>query len=125
MKGLMKSFEAVIAILMVAAVFIYFFRGVEQLPEFETTNWQLKGFNSLKTLDKNNQLRQYALANDTQTIEGQLSSLLPAEVSYRIVVCNATCGNPGITSSKLTSVNYFIAGDIENFQPKQIVLYMW
>jgi hypothetical protein len=125
MKGLMKSLEAVIAILMMLTFFIYFFRGAEQLPEFETINWQLKGFNSLKTLDKNNQLRQYAIANDTQTIESQLASLLPAETSYKIIICNATCGNPGITSEKLTSVSYFIAGDLANFQPREIVLYMW
>lgn len=125
MKGLMKSLEAVIAILMVVAVFIYFFRGGEQLPEFETINWQLKGFNSLKILDNQNQLRQYVLDDDVQTIENKLLPLLPSGVSYKVVICEATCENPGITSEKLTSVNYFITGDLANFQPKQIVLYMW
>lgn len=125
MKGIMKSLEAVIAILMVLVIFVYFFRGTEPLPEFETINWQLKGFSSLKTLDKNNQLRQYALTNDTQTIESQLSSLLPTEVSYKIIICNVTCGSPGIISEKLTSVSYFVAGDLANFQPRQIILYMW
>jgi hypothetical protein len=125
MKGLMKSFEAVIAILIVLGVFIYFFGVAEQLPEFESINWQLKGFNSLKVLDENNQLRQYTIANNTQAIENQLFSLLPTELNYKVVVCGATCENPEIAAEKLTSVSYFIAGDISNFQPRQIVLYMW
>jgi hypothetical protein len=125
MKGLTKIFEAVITILMVVTVFIYFFGKIEELPGFETANWQLRGFNSLKILDKNNQLRQYALANDTEAIENQLSSLLPAEVNYKIIICNTTCENPGISAEKLTSVSYFIAGDISNFQAKEIILYMW
>lgn len=123
---MMKTLEAVLAVILVLGVFIYFYRGTEQLPEFETINWQLKGFNALKTLDKNNQLRQYAISNDTVTIESELSSLMPAEVTYKVIVCSQTsCGGLGITSERLTSISYFIAGDLANFQARQIILYMW
>jgi hypothetical protein len=125
MKGIMKVLEAVFAILMIVTVFIYFYSGNEQLQGFETINWQLKGFNSLKSLDNNNELRQYVVANDSSTIESKLSSMLPGEVSYKIYICNATCGGPGVSSEKLTSVSYFVAGNIGNLQSREVVLYMW
>lgn len=121
----MKTLEVIISILMIITIFITFFRGPEQLPEFESINWQLKGFNSLKTLDNNNELRQYAVINDTQTIENKLSSLLSSEVGYKVAVCNQTCINPSISAKKLVSVSYYITGDLANYQPREIVLYMW
>lgn len=125
MKGLLKSLEAVIAILMILTVYVTFFAPKEPLPEFETINWRVRAFNALTILDENNELRLYALANDTTTIENKLQNLLPVERSYHVVVCNETCLTPNITADKITSVTYFIAGRIGNIQPKQVVLYVW
>jgi len=125
MKGMLQSLEAVIGILMVLTVYVTFFAPKEQLPEFETINWRSRAFDALSVLDENNELRLYALANDTTTIENKLLALLPVERSCLVVVCNETCPTPNITANKITSVAYFIAGRIGNIQPKQIILYVW
>lgn len=123
-KGILQSLEAVIAILMILAFFVIFFVVKEPLPGFETVSWKLKGFNSLKALDDNNELRQYALTNNTLRIKEKLQGLL-SPMNYEIMICSDTCVYPNITAEKLVSVSYLIAGNINSFSPREIVLYLW
>ena len=120
---MLKTLEAVIAALMVLIFFAVFF-SPQSLPEFETSIWKIKGFNALKALDESNELRKYVLENNTQEIEKKLQLLLPPTVNYEVVVCEQNC-YVSVESEKLVSVNYFIAGDVNEIEPKQIVLYMW
>lgn len=122
---MLQSLEAVMAILMVLAVFVIMFASKESLPEFETVSWKLKGFTSLKALDDSNELRLYALTNDTQRIEEKLQNLLPPNANFDVWICSGTCINPDITAEKLISVSYLIAGNASGFGPREIVLYMW
>lgn len=125
MKGLLKSLESIISILMIFVVFIVYFGSKEALPEFESISWQLKGFNALKVLDQTNELRQYVLANNSQTIENKLIPLVPPEINIKVVVCQFDCQKPDVQSEKTVSVSYLIAGDVNDFRPRQIILYMW
>jgi len=123
-KGISQSLEAVIAILMIMTIFVISYRQAT-LPEFETVSWKLKGFDSLKVLDENNELREYALANNTLAIKEKLQSLLPTYLNYEVVVCDESCPVLNIESEKLVTVSYIISGDTNTFIPKQIFLYMW
>ena len=125
MKGLLKSLEAIVSILTVFVIFVVFFGSNEVLPEFETINWQMKGFNALRSLDQSNDLRQYVLANSTGVIENKLLQFVPPEVNIKVVVCQAFCEKPDVESEKIISINYLIAGDVNDYRPRQIVLYMW
>lgn len=124
-KGILQSLEAVIAVLMILTTFVVLFAPREGLPEFETVSWKLRGFNSLKALDDNNELRMYALTNNTQTINEKLQSLLLSNMNFDVRICNQTCVNPNITAERIVSVSYLIAGNTSNFGPREIVLYMW
>jgi hypothetical protein len=124
-KGMLQTLEAIIGILSVLTVFALFFVQRVQLPEFETINWRNRGFAALKTLDENNELRQYVLANDTETIKNKLSEILPPNLNFEVVICELECGSIGIELEKLASVNYVIAGNLSSFSPRQIILYMW
>lgn len=125
MKGIMKTLEAVITILMVLVIDVIMFSAPIVPPDFESINLQLRAFSSLQTLDANNELRYYVSQNDTMTITNKLSSLMPTNVNYLISVCSSTCIAPVINSTRILSVNYLISGDYSNFNPQQIVLYMW
>ncbi len=124
-KGLLQSFEAIIAILMILTVFIMYYGPIQPLPEFRGINRKLRGFEALKALDNNNELRSYAIANDTKSIESKLYNLLPRNLNYEVFVCEANCGYPNIASESLVSVVYVLAGNISSFKPVQVVLYMW
>lgn len=125
MKGLLQTFEAIIAVFAIFSFFLIFYAPKEPLPEFDTINWELKGINALKALDDNNELRSFAIGNDTTTIKTKLSPLLPPEVSYEIVICELNCTALNIDASKVASVNYLIAGNVGDLKFKQIILYMW
>jgi len=124
-KGLLKSLEALIAILMIMSVFLMFYGSAEEVPEFKGINWKLRGFAALEFLDSTNELRNLALRNDTAEIEKKLQPLMPGDVDYVVIVCGTTCDNPGVTSEELVSVSYLLAGNVSMFQPKQVVLYIW
>jgi len=124
-KGLLKSLESIISILTIFVFFVVFFGSNETLPEFETINWQMKGFYALRTLDQGNELRQYVLANNTNVIENELLPLVPPEINIKVVVCQTFCEKPDVQSEKIISINYLIAGDVNDYRPRQVVLYMW
>ena len=124
-KGMMKILEAVIAILMVMTTVVIYFGSKESFPEFESTNRGIRAFHALRALDQNNKLRSDVVANNTRNIENSLRSLIPAEMNFQVFVCQTACGKPSVQSEKMLSVIYLVAGDIDDFKPRQIILYMW
>ena len=125
MKGMLKTFEAVIAIFMMATFFITVFATEEKTVDISTVNWKIIGFNALKALHDQNKLATAALSNDTSTIETRLSSIIPSTINYQVLVCTDTCLKPSIISSEVTSVSFFIAGNASNVSPREVVLYIW
>jgi len=125
MKGLMRSFEAIIAILTITSTFFILFSTKEPVPEFDTINWRLNGFNALQSLDERGELTEAVLSNDTSGIESKLSVLLPTNLNYDLVICSETCPGVSINSEKITSVHYFISGNITNVQGREVILYLW
>ena len=121
----MQILEAVISILLIVTVFLIYYSPKERLPEFETITWRIKGFSALKALDDNGELRSYAIANNATPIESKLASLLPVNLNYDVVLCEQTCSKPSISSDKITTVIYLLAGDFGNITAKQVILYMW
>jgi hypothetical protein len=122
---MMQILEAIISIILILTIFLIYYSPNEKLPEFESINWKIRGFGALKALDDNNELRSYALANDVASIQNKLSSLLPVNLNYQVVLCGQTCSKPTISSERITTVIYLLAGDFGNITAKQIVLYMW
>ena len=125
MKGILRSFEAVVAILIISSTFFILFSAREPLPEFDTINWRLVGFNSLKTLDDNNELTSAVLSNNTSEITSKLASMIPPNLNYQVIICADTCPSVSINSEKITSVHYFIVGNITSVQAREIVVYIW
>lgn len=133
MKGILKVFEAVITILTVFVVYILLFSTSAQPPDLSSLNLQLQAFNALQALDATNDLRTSAIANDTVSITSALvgnitgvsTALLPSNVNFLVNVCSTVCSPPVINSTRIVSVDYIIAGDINNYNPRQIVVYMW
>ena len=124
-KGILQSLEAAMAALMILTALAIVFSSKENIPEFETVSWKSKGFNSLKTLDDSNELRLYALTNNTQIIVEKLQNLLPSNVNFDVKICSSNCTLPNITAEKIVSVSYLISGNVTTFNPKEIFLYMW
>ena len=65
------------------------------------------------------------MVDDTTSIKNELSSILPVNLNYDVVLCEQVCSKPTMSSDKIASVTYLLAGDFGNVTPKQVVLYMW
>lgn len=124
-KGILMSLEAVLAIIMILIVFITYYGTKEQLPEFETINWQLKTMSALRALDNTNDLRSYVVENNSIGLNNKLNPLLPPEVNHQVFICETQCGKTNVTSEKIVSVSYLVAGDINNFKPRQVFVFLW
>lgn len=125
MRGLLQSFESVVAILIISVFLVTFFRSTESIPEFESINRQMNGFNAIKILEKNNELRTLVVKNDTISIKNKLSPLIPAGLSYDVFVCEKECVKPNVTASKIVSVFYLFSGDFNEPLPRQLALFIW
>ena len=122
---MLRTLEAVIAILMISTIFIIFYQTIGILPDFETINWKIAGYNGLKTLDMTLGLRQEVLTGNTTAIEAKLSGIMPPAANYTVRICGVSCSSPSISSSKIVSVSYIVAGYRDAYAPRQVVLYLW
>lgn len=125
MKGIMKTLEAIITILMVMVAYILIFSVPVSPPDFESINLQLRAFNSLRALDANNELRSYVINNDNTTIKNKISSLIPTNVNLFVAICSSSCVGPPTNIQGIVSVEYIVAGDIAKYNPMQVIVYMW
>jgi len=121
---MLKTLEAVLAAIAIITVFILVYKGIT-MPDIETINWRYYGFNALKSLDSSGLLAKHAINNDTKSLNNSLRPYMPAGIEYDTIICATVCAQPNTESTKITSVSYYIAGNVTNFEPKKIVLYMW
>jgi len=124
-KGISKTFESIVAILSMMTVFIIYFSAKQTIPDFEMINREMKAFTVMKTLVENNEFRQWVLANDTETLKNKITMMMPSDINYDIQVCSLDCGKPNVTSERMSSTSYIVAGDVNDFRPRQVVLYIW
>jgi len=110
---------------MVLVVYILIFSAPITPPDFETINVELQAFNALQNLDQNNELRTYVLQNDNTTISNKLADTIPSNINYLVGICGLTCTAPVINSTRSFSISYILSGDVGNFNPKQVLIYMW
>jgi len=108
MKGILKSFEVLVAILFVLVAYFSLFRTEEKIPDVEIVIWKIRGFEALKVLDDSNKLANYALANESEKIEDALTELLPIGLDYKVLICEQTCPTINFKSEKVVSVSYFV-----------------
>jgi hypothetical protein len=125
MKGISKILEVLIAVLVIASAYLYLFGSGEKVPDLEITTWKIRGFEALRVLDESNKLATNALANETEKIEADLEEILQIGINYKVLICTKECPGVNVSSEKITSVSYFIAGNATNIEPREILLYMW
>lgn len=125
MKGLMKTLEAVIAILAIFLTYILTYEPISISSGFDIAKWKELGFSALSSIDKSGELRDDALSNSTTSIENKIRNFIPVNLDYLVIVCNVNCTKPNVTADIATSVEYLISGTPNNYAQRQVVLFMW
>jgi len=129
MRGQLYTLESIIAILMMFFIIIFLFQNPSSLPEFEKINYKLKAYNGLKALEKTSELRRHTSNNNATAINESLDPFIPSFLSRAVVIFNDTSNltvKPSLTGmSESISVSYFLSGDIDDYRPRDVRVYMW
>ena len=129
MRGQLYTLESIIAILMMFFIIIFLFQNPSSLPEFEKINYKLKAYNGLKALEKTSELRRHTSNNNATAINESLNPFIPGFLSRAVVIFNDTSNltaKPSLTGmSESISVSYFLSGDIDDYRPRDVRVYMW
>jgi hypothetical protein len=114
---------------MLFLIVIFLFQNPQTSPEFKRINYKLKAYNGLMTLEKTGELRKDVVNNNATSIQNKLNPYLPDFLNYTIVIFNEatnTTVKPILTNENETlSVSYFLAGDIDDFKPREVRVYIW
>ena len=129
MKGQLFTLEAAIAILMILIIIVFLFSNPPESPEFNKINYKLKIYNGLKILDETGRLSTYVSNNDANAIQNGLKPYVSNIQNYKVVIFNQSTNitqKPSLfNESEVISVSYFLAGDIDNYQPRDVRVYLW
>jgi len=129
MKGQLFTLEAAIAILMILIIIVFLFSNPPKSPEFNEINYKLKIYNGLKILDETGRLSTYVSNNDVNAIQNGLRPYISNIQNYKVVIFNQTTNITQKLSlsneSEVISVSYFMVGDLDNYQPRDVRVYLW
>jgi len=129
MKGQLYTLEVGIAILMILSFVIFLFLNPPTSPEYNIINYKMKAYNGLETLERTGELRRYITDNNATAINESLGPYIPNFLSRAVVIFNETTNlttKPSLSNiSDSISVSYFLAGDFDDYNPKDVRVYMW
>jgi len=125
-KAQVQTIEALISIAIISFIIflLYFITPTSQ--EVSQLNRKIEAYNALKILDQTKNLRQYAFQTNATKIEELLLPFLKS--NYKVVIYNQTSNVteiPKIESENIASISYLIAGDLANYMPIEIRVYLW
>ena len=127
-KGFTKIIEAAIAIILLISIISILLSKKLTVSEYSIANYKLQIFNEISTLDEIGNLRKLVLENNTEKIKEAISSCY--KINCKIVLFNETSNiTEDLTSDELkenvASVSYIISGDVGNYVPREIRVYIW
>lgn len=80
-------------------------------------------------LEKTGELRKDVVNNNATSIQNKLNPYLPATLNYTVVIFNETTNvttKPSLsTINESISASYFLTGDIDDFKPREVRVYIW
>lgn len=125
MKGVMHMIEAVIAITMIIT-FLLVLRSKIQTTT-DTGLEQAIASQALKSIDKQNLLRGYAIEENHLGLNAQLDDVVPAEFNHTTKLCYVgdNCIGDTLPDKNVFTASYVIAGNETHFKPVQILLHVW
>jgi len=129
MKGQLYILEVSIAILIILSFVIFLFLNPSASPEYNIINYKMNAYTGLEALERTGELRRYVADNNATAINESLGPYIPIFLSRAIVIFDDTTNlttKPSLTDvNDSISVSYFLAGDFDDYKPRDIRVYMW
>jgi len=129
MKGQLYTLEVGIAILMILSIIIFLFLNPSASPEYSTINYKTRAYKGLEILERTGDLRRHVSDNNATAINESLDPYIPDFLSRAVVIFNDTTNltaKPSLSSiNDSISVSYFLAGDFDDYNARDVRVYMW
>jgi len=125
-KGQLRTIEALVSIAIIGIILTLLFTRTPVSMDITFLDRKLQVYDSLKILDLTQDLRKAALQGNSTEIEEMLSPFL--KFNFKVAIFNSTSNItqiPNIDSTNIAVVNYLIAGDLGNYKPLEIRVYLW
>ncbi len=89
----------------------------------------MNAYTGLETLEKTGELRRYVSDNNATAINEFLDPYIPSFLSRAVVIFNDTTNlttKPSLIDvNDSISVSYFLAGDFDDYKPRDVRIYIW
>jgi hypothetical protein len=129
MKGQIYTLEVGIAILMILVIVVFLFLNPPASPEYSVANYKMNAYTGLETLEKTGELRRYVADSNATAINESLNSYIPKFLGRAVVIFNDTANltaKPSLNNvNDSISVSYFLAGDFDDYKPREVTVYIW
>lgn len=125
MKAQIYLIESIVAIAMMASIFLLIF-SLTQKTQMSQDRYKYEILMALEELKVSGSLRTYALGRNTNQIEEYLEGYLPLEV--KVSIFNLTSNltpMPNLPETDVIVVSYYLVGDYGKFEPLEVRVYAW
>ena len=126
MKGSFFVLESIIAVVIMVTTLSFLLWKPPETFEFSEVNYKQEAYDGLSISEEIGELRENALKNNATAIKTELDPYI--SISNDVAIFNQTSNLTAIPTTddeNIITVSYFIAGDMGNYTPREIRVYMW
>lgn len=134
-KGILLTVEAAFAILMILFIVVFIYKNPREVATLRDIDLKTKAYDGLVALERSGDLRKAVIDNDATKIEDDLGPFIPDYVTHRAVLYNSTQNSTTANTTNYPStiddqsyvlvVSYLVAGDVDNYTPRDVRVFMW
>ncbi|MBN2042256.1 MAG: hypothetical protein JW754_00455 [Candidatus Aenigmarchaeota archaeon] len=120
-KGFWRMFESIVAV-SILMVFVLSL-SIQYVREPAEPIMKIRGYEILENMDKNDKLRGYVMAGDSDGIN---SAIVIGGYNHSIEICDysGTCNGTYPDAENIWLSVYYVAGE-NTYDPREVKLYIW
>lgn len=126
-RALLRIFEAVIAILIVAGISAYLYSQQARMSNIQEDIYNLED-SILREISSDNALRGDILRGNNENANKTIESRMPGSLQFTTRICEPedVCGMPiYLPNKEVYAKETFISATIETYSPKKFKIFMW
>jgi len=126
MKAQIRTLEAVIAVTILIGTLIAFSHKNRPMHKLSILGYKLDAYNAFRLLEETGQLRENVMNNNVKELEESLKPFI--KCNFDVIIFNETTNVtiiPKFVSNEIVTACYYIAGNLDEYSPKKVCVYMW